>query len=123
MALASALNALRFAQVVVLVVEGGQHKFTKIDLQLARKCLEEGRGLVIAANKRDLVALSGISGAEYEESVKKHCESFIRNFGNIRVVSTSGAGNEPQGIKRLLNTVIEVHDGKVSNFDLIYYYN
>ena len=40
MALQSALNALRFAQVVLLVVEGDQGQFSKIDLQLARKCLK-----------------------------------------------------------------------------------
>jgi len=37
MSLVSALNALRFAQVVVLVVEATQGKFSKVDLQLARK--------------------------------------------------------------------------------------
>ena len=61
MALQSALNALRFSQVVVLVVEGDQGQFSKVDLQLARKCLQEGRSLVVAANKSDLMINSGIS--------------------------------------------------------------
>lgn len=93
LALASALNALKFAQVVLVVIEGSQHKFTNVDLQLARKCLEEGRALIIVANKRDEVALMGISGAEYEQSVRKHCDAFIRNFGEIRVISTSAKPN------------------------------
>jgi hypothetical protein len=31
------------------------------------RCLKEGRSVVIAANKRDLVALQGISGKAYED--------------------------------------------------------
>jgi hypothetical protein len=41
MALVSALKALRFAQVVLIVIENKQGKFSKLDLQLARKCLDE----------------------------------------------------------------------------------
>lgn len=108
LALASALNALRFAQVVVLVVDGEQGKFSKVDLQLARKVLQEGRGLVVVGNKRDLVALNGLSGKDYEESVRKHCETFIKEFGEVHVVSTSATENE--GVHRLLNTVISTHD-------------
>jgi predicted GTPase len=37
MALISALNALRFSQVVVMMVESEQGNFAGIDLQLARK--------------------------------------------------------------------------------------
>lgn len=56
----SAMNALKFAQVVLLVVENSQGKFSKLDLQIARKCLDEGRALVIAANKGDLAFFQGI---------------------------------------------------------------
>jgi GTPase len=54
------MNALKFAQVVLLVVENTQGKFSKLDLQIARKCLDEGRALVIAANKGDLAFFMGI---------------------------------------------------------------
>lgn len=107
-ALISALNALRFAQVVLLVVEGTQGKFSKLDLQLARKCLEEGRGLVIAANKADIMDSQGVSGKKYEEGVREHIEEFMREFGDVPVVVSSGTENK--GIDRILNTVINVHD-------------
>jgi GTP-binding protein len=107
-ALISALNALRFAQVVLLVVEGGQGKFSKLDLQLARKCLEEGRGLVIAANKSDVVEQRGVTGNQYEEGVREHIGEYLREFGEVPVVVSSGT--ERRGIDRLLNTVIGVHD-------------
>ena len=89
MALISALNALRFAQVVLLMVEGDQGKFSKVDLQIARKCLDEGRSVVIAANKCDLVSLRGVSAAEYEAGVRKHCAAFLRELGEVKVVACS----------------------------------
>eukprot|EP01042_Synura_sphagnicola_P004784 gene4784-6087_t len=45
---------------------GGQGSFTRLDLQLARKCLQEGRALVIAANKFDLLK-EGMSTQQYED--------------------------------------------------------
>ena len=33
----------------------------------ASRCLNEGRGLVIAANKSDLVGKTGVSAKQYEE--------------------------------------------------------
>lgn len=35
----------------------------------ASRCLNEGRGLVIAANKSDLVSKSGVSAKQYEEVI------------------------------------------------------
>jgi hypothetical protein len=93
---------------VLLVVEGNQGKFSKLDLQLAAKCLEEGRGLVIAANKSDIMDEHGVSGKKYEDGVKEHIEEFMREYGEVPVVVSSGLQN--RGIDRLLNTVITVHD-------------
>jgi hypothetical protein len=41
--------------VVVLVVEGLQGSLSPVELQLAARCVSEGRGLVLAANKLDRV--------------------------------------------------------------------
>eukprot|EP01039_Chlorochromonas_danica_P008777 gene8777-9679_t len=107
-ALLSALNALKYAQVVMLVVEAHQGKFLKIDLQLARRCLEEGRALFIVANKVDLLRARGISVTEYEKQVKDHANEYLREFGDIPVIAT--AGIEGQGLKRVLRTAMRVHD-------------
>jgi len=107
MSLVSALNALRFAQVVVLVVEATQGKFSKVDLQLARKCMLEGRALVVAANKADLLPQS-MTRSQYEEGVRKHCAAFLPELGNLRVVCC--VANKREGVNRLLHTVLEVHD-------------
>lgn len=109
LALVSALNALRFAQVVLLVVESDQGKFSKLDLQLARKCLEEGRALVIAANKTDEVMLkAGISSKQYTDGVRNHCDQFMREFGEVPIVATTAIDNK--GTSRLLETVLVTHD-------------
>jgi len=51
---ADALRAVRFAQVVVLTLDG-RAIFEKQDLTIARTVIEEGRALVIGVNKWDLV--------------------------------------------------------------------
>lgn len=107
-ALLSALNALRYAQIVLLVVESTQGNFKKIDLQLARKCLMEGRGLLIVANKFDELEERGLTIKEYEAQVKEHCDEYLREFGDIPIVVTTG--KEGRGVGRLLRTAVEVHD-------------
>lgn len=112
MSLLSALNALRYSQVVLLVVEGTQRHFSKVELQLAYRCFKEGRALVIAANKRDLV--TEVSLKEYEAGVSRHANEFLREFGEVPVVSSCGIKKE--GIGRLLRTVIATHDGWSKRF-------
>ena len=108
LALTDALNSLRFAQVVLLVVEGKQGKFNKIDLQIAQKCLVEGRALVVCANKRDIVMSAGITPELYEEGVVLHCRQYMKEFGEVRVVSCSAT--EADGVKGVLQAVLETHD-------------
>ena len=54
LSVADTLNTIRFAEVVVLVVDA-THPFEKQDLSLAHMVEEEGRALIIAVNKWDLV--------------------------------------------------------------------
>ena len=48
------MRAIRFAQVVVLMLDAEQ-MLEKQDLTIARQVVDEGRALIIAANKWDLV--------------------------------------------------------------------
>ena len=105
----SALNSLKYAQVVLLVVEGEQGQFSKIDLQLARKILQEGRAIVIAANKADILARKmGISPEEYREGVKEHCNKYLREFGEVPVFVCSALENK--GVDVVLDAVKVTHD-------------
>ena len=85
----SAFNAMRYSHVVILTVEGSQGNFTGADLMIARKCYKEGRGLLVCANKRDLVAAEGVSARQYEIGVRAHCRNTLREFGEVPIVSTS----------------------------------
>ncbi len=107
-ALLSALQACKHSQVVMIVVESTQGKFNKVDLQLARHCLMEGRAVFIAANKCDQLTRAGVSLSDYEEQVMKHTEEFFREFGEIPVVACSGT--KQKNLRKLLATAMEVHD-------------
>ena len=52
--MADALRAIRFAEVVVLMMDA-QNKFEEQDLRIADLIEREGRALVIAVNKWDLM--------------------------------------------------------------------
>ncbi len=54
LSVADALRAIRFAEVVVLLIDA-ETPFEKQDLQIADLALREGRALVIAINKWDLI--------------------------------------------------------------------
>ena len=109
LALQSALNSLKYAQVVLLVVEGEQGQFSKVDLQLARRVLQEGRSLVIAANKSDvMIQKLSISLEEYSEGVKRHCDNYLREFGSVPVFACSALENK--GIDVILDAVKVTHD-------------
>lgn len=54
MATEDTLRAIRLAQIVILVLDG-QSYLEKQDLQIAQHVIEEGRSLVIAVNKWDIV--------------------------------------------------------------------
>eukprot|EP00605_Chrysophyceae_sp_TOSAG23-4_P000222 GSChrysophyteH1.ASY1.ANO1.259.1 assembled CDS len=108
LSLLSALNALKYAQVVCIVVDAEQQNFSKVDLSLARLCLTEGRGLVILANKLDLMDRVGMSATAFAASVKEHADEFLREFGDIPVIPTSGL--QGRGVDRAMKEIIRTHD-------------
>jgi GTPase len=71
LSVSDALRAVRFAEVVVVVIDGAAAQpLENQDLQIAQMVAEEGRGLVIAVNKWDLVADPGRRLREIEEAVR-----------------------------------------------------
>ncbi len=109
------LRAIRFAQVVVLVLDGSTAELTpdarsgggnileKQDLAIARQVINEGRALIIAVNKWDLVgdrkkALQGI-GERLEKSLPQ-----VRDVPVVTFSALTGAG-----VGRLMPKVIETY--------------
>ncbi len=116
LALVNALASLKYAQVILLVVESAQGNFRNIDLQLARKCLEEGRSLVVVANKLDLLNNGSDSTGNdmavthemYRSMVQEHVNTYLRDFGHVPVIPCSALYQD--NIDKILTAAIEVHD-------------
>jgi GTP-binding protein len=96
------LRAIRFAEVVVLVLDAAD-MLEKQDLAIARLTIDEGRALVIAANKWDSVK----DKAEALRRLKGRVETSLPEVRGIALVTLSARTG--QNLDRLLDAVIRVH--------------
>jgi GTP-binding protein len=109
LALLSSLQALRYAQVVFVVVDSAQGKFHKLDLQLIQKCYEEGRSVIVIANKADLLRELRVGLAEYEGQVAQHIQRSIHDFHHeLPVIACSALTKH--GVSRILERAIDTHE-------------
>ncbi len=97
-----ALKVIRFAEVVVLLMDASA-PFEKQDLQLAALVAEEGRALVLALNKWDLVADKDATlrrlRADLEETLTQ-----VRGVPMVPISAKSGSG-----VDKLMQAVLDVH--------------
>jgi GTPase len=93
------LRAIRFAEVVVLLLDAEQ-PFEKQDLQIANLIAQEGRALVIAVNKWDLVRERQQRLAELREM----CQRLLPQVKGVSLVTVSAkSGN---GVDKLMDAVL-----------------
>ena len=95
LATADALRAVRFAEVVVLIVDA-TIPFEKQDLSLADLAAKEGRALVIALSKWDLIEDRGSRLSRLREEASR----LLPQVRGAPVIAVSGATGE--GIDRLM---------------------
>jgi len=95
-----ALRAIRFAEVVVLLVDATQ-PLEKQDLQIAHMVAEEGRGLVIAVNKWDLVDEPG----RQLRDIKEEVQSQLSQVAGVAIVAMSALSG--RGVDKLMPAVFE----------------
>lgn len=76
------LESIRFAQVVVLMIDAN-HPFEKQDLLIAQQVIEEGRALVIALNKSDQVS------AERMEQLRTHVDLILPQIKGVSCIGVS----------------------------------
>jgi GTP-binding protein len=100
LAVADALRAIRFAEVVVLVIDVEQ-PFEKQDLQIADLIESEGRAVVIALDKWDLVADRQRTMADLAEKAKR----LLPQIAGVALVPVSGVTG--QGIDRPMEAVLK----------------
>lgn len=98
-----ALRAIRFAEVVILVIDA-QVPFEKQDLQIADLVAQEGRALVIAVNKWDLVSGKKAYLAELQQEV----ERLVPQVKGVPLVPVSAL--QSTGLDRLMDAVLRIYE-------------
>jgi GTPase len=102
LSVADALNAVRFAEVVVLLMDA-QKPFEEQDLRIADLIEREGRALVIGMNKWDLVERRPGAIKHLREEVDHR----LPQVKGVPVAAVSGLTGE--GLDRLMQAVIAAH--------------
>jgi GTP-binding protein len=96
------LRAIRFAEVVVLVLDAEQ-PFEKQDLTIARMVEEEGRALVLAASKWDAVA-------NKKATLQLLADRTTRSLPQLQgIACVPISGKTGAGLDRLMETVLKTH--------------
>jgi GTP-binding protein len=103
LAVASTLEAIRFADCVILVVDATA-PFEKQDLTIADLVAREGRAIVVAANKWDLLhdAAGAVTG------LRREWDRLLPQIAGAPLVATSAARGE--GLDRLAAAVVKADE-------------
>ena len=102
LSVADTLHAIKFAEVVVLLMESDR-SFEEQDLRIADLVEREGRALVVAVSKFDLVDKKpGIIG-----KLRTETDHWLPQVKGVPVVGVSGLTGE--GVDRLMQAVVEGH--------------
>ena len=102
LAVADGLRAVQFAEVVVLLADATQ-PLERQDLVIARQTLEEGRALVIAINKWDLVD----DGAEVMREIRYRLEGQLAQARGVPIVAFSALTG--RGVDKLMPAVFRAY--------------
>ena len=102
LSVADALNAVRFAEVVVVLVDAG-HPFEEQDQRIADLVEQEGRALVLAVSKWDLQEAR--PGAI--RKLRDLAEEKLTQLKGVPLVAVSGLTGE--GLDRLMQAVVDAH--------------
>ncbi len=102
LSVADALNAIRFAEVVIVLVDA-QTPFEEQDIRIADLVEREGRAIVIGINKWDLIEPEAGAQSRLREAVDR----MLPQIKGVPVVTLSARSGE--GLDRLMNAVLESH--------------
>lgn len=102
LSVADSLRAIRFAEVVVLMMDA-QNRFEEQDLRIADLIEREGRALVIAVNKADLLGRQ----ANLLSSLRQDADHLLPQVRGVPVVAVSGLMGE--GIDKLMKAIEDAY--------------
>lgn len=95
---ADALNAIRFAEVVILLLDT-EKPFEEQDLRIADLVVREGRALVIGMNKSDLADPARVT----PKKLREQADHWLPQARGMPIVAVSGL--QGQGLDKLLDAV------------------
>ena len=97
-----AVRALRFAEVVIVLIDA-EHALEHQDLTIASLVADEGRAIVIAVNKWDLV----IEKQRRLKRLKEMVSEKLAQIPGVAIVTVSALAE--QGVDKLMAAVVEAH--------------
>jgi GTP-binding protein len=104
---ADTLDAIRLADVVVVVLDATDMA-EKQDLTIAGRVIEEGRALVIAVNKTDLLADDQAKASRAWRKLADRLEASFAQVKDVPIVGFSALNG--RGVERLMPKVFETYD-------------
>ena len=102
LSVADALNAIRFAEVVIVLVDA-QAPFEEQDIRIADLVEREGRAIVIGINKVDLVERP----AGIHLKLREQTDRLLPQIKGVPVIALSAKSGE--GLDRLMAAVMDAH--------------
>ncbi len=96
-------RAVQYAQLVVLVIDATQ-EIARQDLTIARRVIEEGRVLVIAANKWDLIS----SANRTRRAIEERLEISLAQIHDIEIVPISALSGD--GVDKLVPICLKLFE-------------
>ncbi len=102
LSVSDSLRAIRFAEVVVLLLDA-ETPFEKQDLQIADLALREGRALVLAVNKWDLVA----DKKQTFDSLREKADRLLPQAPGSPIVTLSALNGA--GVSKLMPAIVKLY--------------
>jgi GTP-binding protein len=103
LSVADALNAVRFAEVVIVLIDA-ETPFDAQDLRIADLVEREGRALVIGMNKWDLIE----NRAGAIQKLRGEADHWLPQVHGVPIVALSGLTGA--GLDRLMQAVVDSHE-------------
>lgn len=98
-----AVRTIRFAEVVVLLIDA-EHPFEKQDLTIGSMVIDEGRALVVAVNKWDLVQDKPAALKELRETIGHS----LAQVPGVSLVTISARGEK--GLDQLMGAIVKTYE-------------
>lgn len=98
-----AVRTIRFAEVVVLLIDA-EHPFEKQDLTIGSMVVDEGRALVVAVNKWDLIQDKPNALKQLRETIGES----LAQIPGVSLVTISARGEK--GLDQLMSAIVKTYE-------------